>query len=309
MKDEDVLFDISPEELVKLMKINSKYRTTLNRNFDYALANKWVKPESHRSGLFGRISKKIISKIYFLNKLFLRDIIVTQDDLNNVLVDDLYDLRNKYVRFYERMALPMKREDEAFDYHKFQSECGEDEEYFLDKYKMYLDYFNNANNALVIGCGRGEFLKLLKERNIKVRGVDNFKGFVDYNVKNGFDVEESGYLEYLESLSDGDLDAVACLNILEQFDLSYLSRLIRLIHKKLKKESFAVFEILNPGDVTNFYSKFSLSLLNKTVINPEVLKFMLREAGFSNFDEKYLEDKNELEGVKSFPYYSVIVRK
>ena len=62
--------------------------------------------------------------------------------------------------------------DEDFDYFGLEERFRGSEELIKDRQRIYIDYFQGQEEVLDIGCGRGEFLELLRERGIKARGAD-----------------------------------------------------------------------------------------------------------------------------------------
>ena len=62
--------------------------------------------------------------------------------------------------------------DGDFDYFGLEQRFRGSEEQIKDRQRMYIDYFQGQEEVLDIGCGRGEFLELLRERGIKGRGAD-----------------------------------------------------------------------------------------------------------------------------------------
>ena len=53
----------------------------------------------------------------------------------------------------------------------------------------YLPVFADASDVLDVGCGRGEFLELLRERGIRARGIDINAAMVDVCREKGLDAE------------------------------------------------------------------------------------------------------------------------
>ena len=58
----------------------------------------------------------------------------------------------------------------AFEYLLFENRHRGSEAEIQDRQRVYLSYFKNSGSVLDIGCGRGEFLELLKGAGIPARG-------------------------------------------------------------------------------------------------------------------------------------------
>ena len=60
----------------------------------------------------------------------------------------------------------------------------------------YLPFFQGAHDVLDIGCGRGEFLALLREQGIQARGIDINASMVDVCRQQSLDAIETDALSY-----------------------------------------------------------------------------------------------------------------
>jgi len=111
--------------------------------------------------------------------------------------------------------------------------------------------------VLDIGCGRGEFLSLMKERKIKAIGLETNALLASHLKQEGFEVYSEDAVEYLKSLKDGSLTGITAFHVIEHFDNSYLMDFLALAYKKLAKGGFVYFETPNPycfESLSNFYT-------------------------------------------------------
>src|SRR5256885_7076475 len=84
-----------------------------------------------------------------------------------------------------------------------------------EKQRVHVPVFAGASDVLDIGCGRGEFLSLLKEHRIAARGVDANADMAAEARKRGLDVVQADALTYLESLPDASLGGVMSSQVIE----------------------------------------------------------------------------------------------
>ena len=63
-----------------------------------------------------------------------------------------------------------------FDYGRFAERFRGSEDYVKSGQKFYLPYFAGRKDVLDIGCGRGEFLDLMREAGVPARGIDLQRG-------------------------------------------------------------------------------------------------------------------------------------
>src|SRR5215470_3031056 len=102
------------------------------------------------------------------------------------------------------------RVDDRFDalYRGFEDRFRGSIEEVRAKQRVHVPVFAAAAASgvvLDIGCGRGEFLALLKEARVPARGVDTNAAMIAEARARGLDVVEGDALEYLASLPDASL--------------------------------------------------------------------------------------------------------
>ena len=68
----------------------------------------------------------------------------------------------------------------SIDYFDFENHFRGDRNLIKERQKKYLPYFKDCVSVVDIGCGRGEFLQLLKENGVNATGVDTYDEFVEY---------------------------------------------------------------------------------------------------------------------------------
>ena len=103
-----------------------------------------------------------------------------------------------------------------------------------EKQREYVEDFRECAPVLDVGCGRGEFLQLLREAGIEARGIDADPDMVAFCVGEGLDVSQHDAISYLEGLPDGALGGIFCAHVLEHLPTSALIGLLELAHVKLR---------------------------------------------------------------------------
>ena len=174
-----------------------------------------------------------------------------------------------------------------FDYYWFESIHRGDRDLIKKKLQPYAEYFIDCNNVLDIGCGRGEFIEVLKEKGIGCYGIDVEPDAVEFCNDRGLNVMEAEALEYLASLEDESIDGIFVAQVAEHLTPSELIELVGLIHKKLKEESYVVIETPNPQCLLIFASFFYADLSHVQPIHPETMKFLLLSTGFKDIEVKF----------------------
>ena len=77
-----------------------------------------------------------------------------------------------------------------------------------ERFTAYVPLFRGRSDVLDLGCGRGEFLGVMREAGISARGVDIDPAMVQRTRQRGFDVMEGDAVSYLEGLQDDALGAI-----------------------------------------------------------------------------------------------------
>lgn len=152
--------------------------------------------------------------------------------------------------------------------------------------KKYLPYFKGCTNIVDIGCGRGEFLELLKQEQIPAIGIDNNSFMVAHCQEKGLEVFNREAFSYLEELADASIDGIFCSQFVEHFDDKFLLRFLQLCRKKLKADSYIIIETPNPQNIITASTNFVRDISHVKLYHPDTLKFILE---FLGFDEVIIE--------------------
>jgi len=154
-----------------------------------------------------------------------------------------------------------------------------------DRQRPYVDDFRDAAPVLDIGCGRGEFLGLLKDAGIDAKGVDADADMVAYARGEGLAVEQADALAYLETQSD--LGGIFMAQVVEHLPPAQLFRLLELAARALRSGGLLVAETINPLSPLALRSYFA-DLTHAQPLVPETLVMLAKQAGFRTTDVRYL---------------------
>jgi len=151
----------------------------------------------------------------------------------------------------------------------------------------YVHCFPKGGMALDLGCGRGEFLELLREEGIEAAGVDSNGQMVDICLDKGLRCQKGDLLEKLAEWLDGSLGGIFSSQVIEHLPPQYLKKLIAICRRKLAPGGTLVLETVNPLSVFALVQVYYLDLSHRNPIHPQALKFMLEEAGFEDVEISY----------------------
>ena len=151
----------------------------------------------------------------------------------------------------------------------------------------YVPLFAGRSDVLDIGCGRGEFLDLLREHGIPARGLDLNHEMVEVSRGRGLEVAEGDALEHLRSLEDASLGGIFAAQVVEHLEPQYLMRLIETAGHKLRPEGLIVLETINPACWVAFFESYIRDLTHVRPLHPETLQYLVRVSGFPQVAIEY----------------------
>lgn len=195
-------------------------------------------------------------------------------------------------------SMPSKSEQDDrkidIDYFMFEQIYRGSREEIKKKQSRYLKYFEDKENILDIGCGRGEFVELLMEQGkTGVKGIDINEDMVLYCQENGLPVELAEGLEYLKNVNKAEFDGIFAAQVIEHLEPHEIVQLIRLSYERLKKNGVLIIETINPQCLSAVVDGFYIDLTHKTPIHPLTLKFILETEGFRNIEVSYFSNMKE----------------
>ncbi len=185
-------------------------------------------------------------------------------------------------------------------YFLFENRHRGSQEEIKKRQEIYLPLFSERNVAslstgmrppgvvLDIGCGRGEFLELLRERGVPGKGIDVNEDMVYVCKERRLDVEQTDALVYLEGQPDNSLGGVIACQVIEHLQLTDMIEMIKLCYQKLQKGGRAVFETVNPLSLLVSATNFYLDLSHTRQIHPVALQFLTEAIGFINTEVRFL---------------------
>jgi glycosyltransferase involved in cell wall biosynthesis/SAM-dependent methyltransferase len=158
------------------------------------------------------------------------------------------------------------------------------EKMIRDRQEVYLDLVAGFAPVFDAGCGRGEFLDLLKEKGVERRGVDIDPTMVARCREKGHDeVEEGDLLECLEGLEEDSVGTVFSAQVIEHLDLARLQRLLELSLARLRPGGLFIAETVNPHSPAALKS-FWVDPSHRQPLFPETMLALCQLAGFSAAD-------------------------
>ena len=146
---------------------------------------------------------------------------------------------------------------------------------------FYLPLFAGRRRVLDVGCGRGEFLRLLQEEGIDAYGVDSDESMVESARAHGLDVVLGDGISHLRRIGRGSVDGIFSSQVVEHLQTSQIMGLLEAAHEKLAPGGVMVVETPNPESLFIFHAFFYVDLTHVKPIHPEALKWAMEAVGFA----------------------------
>ena len=166
------------------------------------------------------------------------------------------------------------------------------------RWKAYLPLIPRDGPVLDLGCGRGEWLELLRQEGIAAHGVDSNRLMVAECRERQLTAERGEALDYLAQVPDGSLGAVTVLRVLERFAFPQLVRLLDEVARVLRPGGTAIFEAPNPDNILVACRDFYKDPVRRHPLPSEVLRFLVEARGLVPAQVLFL---NSLDGAGRLP--------
>jgi O-antigen chain-terminating methyltransferase len=175
-----------------------------------------------------------------------------------------------------------------FDYGRFAERFRGTEEYVKANQELYRPYFEGKLNVLDIGCGRGEFLEMMRDAGVRAKGIDLSDESVATCRHKGLDAEKADLFTYLENLPEASLDGIFCSQVVEHIPAEKLPEMIRLAASRLTRGGVIAIETPNPECLAIFATHFYLDPTHQRPVPHPLLAFYLEEFGVGSIEVRKL---------------------
>jgi len=171
-----------------------------------------------------------------------------------------------------------------FDYARFAERFRGSEDYVKKGQQFYLPYFSGRREVLDIGCGRGEFLELMREAGVAAMGIDLSRESVNLCRQKGLQAEAADLFAYLAELGESSLDGIFSAQVVEHLPPERLPDMIRLAASRLQRDGVLAIETPNPECLAIFASHFYLDPTHTRPVPHALLAFYMEEYGLGGIE-------------------------
>jgi O-antigen chain-terminating methyltransferase len=178
---------------------------------------------------------------------------------------------------------------QGIDYFVFENHFRGSRKHIIKAMEQYVRYFMGRKQIIDLGCGRGEFLELLKQNQIDAIGIDIYPEFVDYCRMKGLNVLMDDAIAYVANLPDDSVDGLFASQLAEHLETEQLVLLCNAAYRKLQPGCCFILETPNPTSLAIYTNAFYVDPTHVKPIHPKTLEYFLRQAGFGHTEILFTE--------------------
>ena len=200
----------------------------------------------------------------------------------------------------------IKKQLSPYQYSDFEARFRGEAAAVKEKLQRYLPYFNEHDNILDIGCGRGEFVELLSKAGKQAEGIDSSDSMLTIAQEQGLtNCFKSDALGYLKNKAAESLGGIFSAQVIEHFTPDYLREVLLACRRVLKPGSPILLETINPASLFAMAHIFSLDITHQKPLHPEYMRYLLENSGFSQVDVIFLDEMTEEKLVELGPHHEL----
>ena len=146
----------------------------------------------------------------------------------------------------------------------------------------------NDLTILDLGCGRGEWLELLKEQNIHAQGVDLDEGMLSKCRNLDLDCIHGDVMGFLKGQSDAYCEVITSFHLIEHLPFEVLKALIFECFRVLKPGGVLILETPNCENILVGSGSFYLDPTHTKPLPSKLVSFLTIFCGFKKSDVHFL---------------------
>lgn len=152
-----------------------------------------------------------------------------------------------------------------------------------DRQRVYMPMIRTAalgSPALDLGCGRGEWLELMRDAEIDSIGVEQNEALAAACLIKGLNIVEADFVAFLEQSPPDHWNIVTGFHVIEHLGWPAWYDCMRHIHRALRPGGMLILETPNPANLITATHHFFLDPTHRHPIPEALLAFAARSLGF-----------------------------
>ncbi len=210
-------------------------------------------------------------------------------------------------------------------YSSFENKHRGSRESIKERLSVYMPFvlpFRNlypGETIIDLGCGRGEWLEIMKSLEFDGKGIDLDDGMLSYCYDLGLNVEKGDVISFLENIPDDSVAIISSFHLIEHIGFDNVKRLVEESFRVLKPGGLLIMETPNPENIIVSTNNFYLDPTHIVPIPSLLLGFLTEHQGFERTkilrlqEDKSLNTKQNIQIIDVLggvsPDYSVVAQK
>ena len=193
---------------------------------------------------------------------------------------------------------------DSYKYVGFEDQFRGSQHEIADRLAAYAPLFEGASDVLDVGCGRGEFLELLRGKGISARGIDLNEEMAAVCRERGLDATAGDALGYLLAQPDESIGGLFAAQVVEHLEPEYLMRFLEAAYHKLRPGSKIVLETINAACWYAFFSSYIRDVTHVRPLHPDTLRYLVSASGFQRVTVRFsapFPEETKLQPVPAAP--------
>ncbi|MCX7823067.1 MAG: methyltransferase domain-containing protein [Syntrophobacterales bacterium] len=234
------------------------------------------------------------------------------------LFDRTNTLRRVLLLLEERMGTPSHETQtepnntlSPIAYGFFEEDFRGDSDTLKERVRVYLSLLRSSHclfdlPVADLGCGRGEWLRLLKEEGIYAIGVDTNDLAISFLKEENLPFAKEDIFTFLERSNPNSFSAVTAFHVIEHIPPNRWVSFLRSIWRALAPGGIAIIETPNPRNILVSAGDFYRDPTHIYPVFPDTLEFLGEITGFENSTAWFFdENRSRLIPVKSVRFDSI----
>lgn len=192
-------------------------------------------------------------------------------------------------------------------YRAFEDRHRGSEDKIMRRLRVYLPLVESASArtggrpALDLGCGRGEWLTLLREAGVTATGVDSNPEQIADAIERGLDIRLGDVLGALDEADDDSLSVITAHHVVEHLPFDVVVRLVRGAFRALAPGGVLIVETPNTSNVLVGATTFFTDPTHLKPMPEHILGVLFETAGYSPVRLMHLNPHERLEDALARP--------
>ncbi len=148
-----------------------------------------------------------------------------------------------------------------------------------------------SGGVVDLGCGRGEWLALLRAAGVTAQGVDANADFVAAGRERGLEMELGDALGYLQALPPDSVDMVTAFHVIEHLATEDLLAMLEAARGALRPGGCLLLETPNPTNLVMAACDFYNDPTHRSPLPPVLTAYLLSTQGLGDVEVRPLHPK------------------